>query len=152
MRAFLFCAATALGVVLVGQAHAGAVAPDPTQPPNGTGVARESLLTPAWSPIQLPEPSVASDANGTVVTAHPYLSGYVHDLVELPAGTAFEVRGAAEVRLPGLGAHGGPLVLNPNGHCLFTGPGPAPNRTTTSSPVRVDTELVELAIDPILHH
>ncbi|MGN2638675.1 hypothetical protein ACTD5D_21380 [Nocardia takedensis] len=152
MRALLCAAGAAIGVTLACQATAAAVVPDPAQPPNGIGVARETLVTPAWSPIQLPEPSVVSDADTTVVIAHPYLSGYVHDLVVLPADTAFEVRGAAELRLPGLDANGGALVLDPHGHCLFTGPGATPAQATALSPVHVDTPNFELTIVPALHH
>ncbi|MFI6046428.1 hypothetical protein ACIA8C_32750 [Nocardia sp. NPDC051321] len=44
-------------------------------------------------------------------------------------------------------------MINPNGHCLFDGPGarPADLGATALTPVRVDTPIVQLVIEPTLY-
>lgn len=144
---------TAGGIVLAaaGTAAAAPLQPDPNQPANGAGYEHARYLTPAWSPIQVPAPVVTESTDVTTVVAHPYLSRLVHEIVPVPAHTAVELRGAARVTLPGLAAGGGTLVVNPNGHCVFAGAGAAPTAGRALAPVRVDTPLFQLVIEPTVY-
>ncbi|MFC9435043.1 hypothetical protein [Nocardia sp. NPDC057030] len=141
----------AVGFGLAGTAQAQPLAPDYTQAPNGVGVTDPSI-TPALSPIQVPTAQIERGPDATTIVAHPYLAPWVHNLVPIAPNTAVEVRGAARLTVPGA-ADGRALVVNPNGHCLFDGPGaqPAALGATALTPVRVDTPLFQLVIEPTLY-
>ncbi|WP_157108578.1 hypothetical protein [Aldersonia kunmingensis] len=121
----------------IGTAGAYALAPDYGQPANGAGTA--PALTPAFSPVQVPPVQV----EGGTVLAHPYLASWVHDLVQVPPGTALEARGAVRVRA-------GDVVVNPNGHCLFGEAAPAAAESPLT-PVRVSVPGFELVVEPTLY-
>ncbi|WP_405161858.1 hypothetical protein OG203_36955 [Nocardia sp. NBC_01499] len=137
----------AVGFGLAGMAQAQPLTPDYTQAPNGDGA---TSLTPAISPIQVPATEVERGADATTVVAHPYLAPWVHNLVPIAPNTAVELRGAARVTVPGA-ADGRALVINPNGHCLFEGSGAKPADATALTPVRVDTPVFQLVIEPTLY-
>ncbi|KAA8887408.1 hypothetical protein F3087_17065 [Nocardia colli] len=141
----------AVGFGLAGTAQAQPLTPDYTQAPNGIGVTDPSI-TPAISPIQVPTAEVERGPDATTIVAHPYLAPWVHNLVPIAPNTAVEVQGAARITVPGA-ADGRALVVNPNGHCLFDGPGaqPAALGATALTPVRVDTPLFQLVIEPTLY-
>jgi hypothetical protein len=153
-RLFLGVSAIFALAVAGGQAaHAASLLqPDPHQTPNGIGYEQLPRLTPAWSPVQVPTPVVSQTGTATTITAHPYLSGYVHRAVlgPLPAHTALELRGAARVTLPGLATGERELVINPNGHCLFAR-ATVPARRIAVSPLRIDTPVFQLVIEPTLY-
>ncbi|GAA2067211.1 hypothetical protein [Williamsia deligens] len=93
---------------------------------------------------------MATTGPATTVTAHPYLSRWVHDLVVAPPGTAMELRGAVRADLSGVG---GP-VLNLFGHCVFDDAHGTAAQSETSarpSPIRIDTPAVGLVVEPVLH-
>ena len=81
------------------------------------------------------------------MTAHPYLSRWVHDLIVTPPDTAVEVRGAVRADLSGVG---GPM-LDLFGHCLF-GDSVTTQTTRTRSlpPVDVATPALSVVIEPVL--
>lgn len=143
-------AAIVLGIVLLGGAiaHAQPLTPDYAQPPNGIGYGGAHILTPGWSPVQVPEPDLTRTTAATTLVAHPFLSPWVHRLVPIPAGTEVELRGAAAVSVPD--ADGRRFVVNPNGHCLFDGPAPSAHYASITSlpPVRIETSVLQLVIEP----
>lgn len=105
-------AGIALLVSLGGAALARAETIDYTVPPNGQSIAGEekpAVVTPAFSPIQVPAPEVTA----TEIVAYPYLSPWVHDVIAaaLPEGRSLEIQGAIHADLPDK-----PVSLN--GHCL----------------------------------
>ncbi|AHH21506.1 hypothetical protein NONO_c67390 [Nocardia nova SH22a] len=133
-------------------AHALPFTPDYSQPANGSGYDQAHNLTPAVSPIQVPPVGVDRVPGSTTIVAHPYIAPWVHELVPVPAHSAVELRGAAEVTVPGA-ADGGNLVINPNGHCVFSAPGDdSATAPTRLAPVRVDSPLFRLVIEPTLYH
>ncbi|WP_299570960.1 hypothetical protein [uncultured Williamsia sp.] len=106
------------------------------------------VITPPVSPVQVPGPVIASEGNLTTVTAHPYLSRWVHDLIVAPPGTAVEVRGAVRADLSDLG---GP-ILNLFGHCLFDDAnGSQTHRSDAVPPVRATTPPLSIVVEPVLH-
>jgi len=147
----LAIAGIAAGLTVLGcaVAHAGPLTPDYAQAPNGVGYGHVRTLTPAWSPVQVPRPDITDTPLATTVVAHPFLSPWVHRLIPVPAGTAVELRGAAQVSVPAI-ADGRELVVNPNGHCVFDGPTAAAGHpTATALPaVHVDTPGFQLVIEP----
>ncbi len=142
-----------------GNAEADTFRPDYAQVANGAGYTQGELLTPGFSPIQVPQVAVGDGPEGTVIVAHPFIAPWVHEVVPVAPGTAVELRGAVRVRIPeagGIAAANGAdrsLVINPNGHCVFAGPGtdPATLDATALAPVRVDTPLFDLVIEPTLY-
>ncbi|WP_069164332.1 hypothetical protein [Nocardia altamirensis] len=142
----------AVGFGLAGAAQAQPLTPDYAQPPNGVGDIDGPTLTPAFSPIQVPTPDVQRGGDATTVVAHPYLAPWVHNLVPVAPNTAIEVQGAARVTLPGA-ADGRTLVINPNGHCLFDGAGarPADLDAIVLPPVRIDTPVLQLVVEPTVY-
>lgn len=141
----------AVGFGLVGVAQAQPLTPDYAQAPNGTGELGDPVLTPGFSPIQVPAPEVERGPDTTTVRAHPYLAPWAHDLIPVAPNTAFEIQGAARVTVPG--TDGRTLVLNPNGHCLFEGAGarPAELDATALRPIQVRTPVFELVVEPTLY-
>lgn len=150
-------AGVALAIAFAGNAQADSFTPDYSQVANGDGIDSNQLSTPGFSPVQVPAVSVEDGGGTTTVVAHPFLSPWVHQVVPVPAGTAVELRGAVRVALPGAaGLAGGPagtLVVNPNGHCVFAGPGTdtAALTATAVTPVRVDVPFFDLVIEPTLY-
>ncbi|MBJ8347960.1 hypothetical protein [Antrihabitans sp. YC2-6] len=121
--------ATVAGIALLvsvgGAGLAQAETIDYAVPPNGQWAAGEekpAVVTPEFSPIQVPAPEVRADE----IVAYPYLSPWVHDAVVLPAGRGLEVQGAVQVALPDK-----PLELN--GHCLSVLPRQTQTRSRRSS-------------------
>ncbi|KAA0022985.1 hypothetical protein [Antrihabitans cavernicola] len=135
-----------------GLAQADPVTPDPNQPANGFGVVGP-LLTGPMSPVQLPAPTVTTEADTTTVTAHPFLAPWVHAAIPIDPDSVVELHGAARVTVPDL-ATGGRLVINPNGHCIFVGADAAAGASTETAlaPVRIDTPAFALTIEPSLRH
>ena len=81
------------------------------------------------------------------MTAHPYLSRWVHDLIVAPPGTAVELRGAVRADLSGVG---GP-VLNLFGHCLFDDSrGTQTTRSRSLPPMNETTPPLTVVIEPVL--
>lgn len=145
-----------VGIMALGAGNAAAetFAPDYSQVANGQGYDRSQLLTPGFSPVQVPEVAVENLPGATTVVAHPFIAPWVHEVVPVPAGTAVELRGAARVQIPNAGGGvGQSLVINPNGHCVFSGPGAEPTAldATALAPVRVDTPYFDLVIEPTLY-
>lgn len=125
----------ALGLALLGAGGAAADPIDYSVPPNGVwppGLERPPVITPEWSPIQVPAPEVGPAAT----VAYPYLAPWFHDAIPVPADRTVEVQGAVRVGLPERS-----VVLN--GHCLFEGAddtGPAQSTTVhvEAGPIAVD--------------
>ncbi|WP_433663026.1 hypothetical protein ACQPW1_13345 [Nocardia sp. CA-128927] len=142
----------AVGFGLAGMAQAQPLTPDYAQAPNGIDATDGPSLTPAISPIQVPTTEVQHDTDATTIVAHPYLAPWVHNLIPIAPNTAVEVQGAARITVPGA-ADGRALVINPNGHCLFDGAGadPADLGATALTPIRVDTPVFQLVIEPKLY-
>ena len=136
--------ATVAGIALLvsvgGAGLAQAETIDYAVPPNGQWAAGEekpAVVTPEFSPIQVPAPEVRADE----IVAYPYLSPWVHDAVVLPAGRGLEVQGAVQVALPDK-----PLELN--GHCLF---GAAkPDADAQSTLVHLDAGPITADLRPTL--
>lgn len=157
MRILTACTGTAIGVGIAasllsaGSAHAAPFTPDYTQPANGLGYEQNDLLTPGFSPIQVPAPEVRESTGTTTFIAHPFIAAWVHDLIPIPAGTAVELRGAAQLQLPG--PDNQTFIINPNGHCVFTGPGADPTtaNATTLAPARIDSPIFDLIIEPTVY-
>ncbi|WP_327142083.1 hypothetical protein [Nocardia sp. NBC_01327] len=149
-------ACTLLGA---GSARAETFSPDYSQVANGAGYGQDQLLTPGYSPIQVPRAEVRDGKDGTTVVAHPFIAPWVHQVIPVAPGTAVELRGAARVQIPGAaalaggGAPGRSLVINPNGHCVFAGPDtdPATLDATALAPIRVDVPFFDLVIEPTLY-
>lgn len=136
--------ASCLGVA---DASADPLRPDPAQPPDGIGVVGP-VITPPASPVQVPRPVIASDGGRTSVSAHPYLSRWVHDRIVTPPGTAIEVRGAVRADLSGVG---GP-VLDLFGHCLFEdGRATSTERSASLAPIRLKADPLSVVIEPTVH-
>lgn len=146
----------ALGFAVLGSAtvHADPVQPDRNQPANGIpapGYPEAPVLTPALSPIQLPAPDITTSDGTTAITAYPFLSPWVHNVVPIAENTAVELRGAVQLTVPDQRT-GGQLIVNPNGHCLFAGNGFAESGATATNltPIAVDTSVFALTIEPTL--
>ncbi|MFJ4649999.1 hypothetical protein ACIP5Y_01855 [Nocardia sp. NPDC088792] len=165
MRIVTIGIGVALTVVGAGAAHADTFGPDYGQVANGAGVSQNQVLTPAYSPIQLPDVTVRDQPDATTIVAHPFIAPWVHQLIPVAPGSAVELRGAARVRIPDAAALAGvydsnpadpnrALVINPNGHCVFAGPDtdPATLTPTALTPVRVNTPFFDLVIEPTLYH
>ncbi|MFF2554007.1 hypothetical protein ACFVUS_23620 [Nocardia sp. NPDC058058] len=145
---------TATLVLAAGNAAADTFQPDYSQVANGQGYTPGELLTPGFSPIQVPQVAVENTPGATAIIAHPFIAPWVHEVVPVPSGTAVELRGAVRVQIPDAGGGvGRSLVINPNGHCVFAGPGtdPAALDATALAPVRVDTPIFDLVIEPTLY-
>ena len=128
-------------VVLGGAAVAGAdpsheparPAIDFSVPPNGVwppGQERPAVITPEFSPVQVPAPEVRP---GETV-AYPYISQWVHDVIPIAPGHGLEAQGAIHVTAPD-------RVVVLNGHCLFGEP------AQSAGQVPIDVDAGPLAID-----
>lgn len=147
----------AAGAVLAGEGVVGAepLSIDRAVPINGApadGYPRAPLLTPRHSPIQIPVPTVVPVEGGAKNVVYPYISPWLHDLIPVPADTAFEAAGTVELALPGTGDS-----VNPAGHCLFAGPETAVSDTASGvneqiplPVIRIDTPVIKVSIDPSL--
>jgi hypothetical protein len=130
-----------------GVSSADVLRPDISQPANGVGVA-ERVVTPPFSPIQVPAPVVTRSGESISVTAHPYLSRAVHQAIVAPPGTAIEVRGAVRADLR---AVGGPIVTL-FGHCLFDDArGTTTHHAVSPPPLRGNTAPLSFVIEPVVH-
>lgn len=145
-------AGAAAFVLVAAPAAAEPVKPDLGQPANGVsapGYRTDRTVTPGFSPIQVPPPTVTGGdgrSRTVVYRAYPFLADWLHRAI---GRQPWEVQGAARVSFYNPVA-GETVVINPNGHCDFTD-GQHLDAGRALAPITVDLGGFAVRIEPRAH-